>query len=291
LFIAFIGFQNVGLIVNSDATLVQLGELSSPPALLTVIGLVIIAVLLAFKVKGAFLIGVIAVTMIGIPMGITNVEGFKLFQPLPSMAPVFFKFVGWNEIFTLDMLVVLFTFLYVDMFDTVGTLIGVSTKAGIVRPDGSIPRVRQALFADAIGTTAGAILGTSTITTYIESAAGVEEGGRTGLTALVTAILFLVAVFFSPLFLLVPFTATAPALILVGVFMMSPVREIEWGDVTEALPACLAIIMMPLAFSIAQGIFWGVLSYIVLKLLSGRVKDISPITYIVGFVFVLSLFV
>jgi len=291
LFIAFIGFQNVGLIVNNDATLVQLGELSSPPALLTVIGLVIIAVLLAFKVKGAFLIGVIAVTLIGIPMGITNVEGFKLFQPLPSMAPVFFKFVGWNEIFTLDMLVVLFTFLYVDMFDTVGTLIGVSTKAGILRPDGSIPRVRQALFADAIGTTAGAILGTSTITTYIESAAGVEEGGRTGLTALVTAILFLVAVFFSPLFLLVPFTATAPALILVGVFMMSPVREIEWGDVTEALPACLAIIMMPLAFSIAQGIFWGVLSYIVLKLLSGRVKDISPITYIVGFVFVLSLFV
>jgi len=291
LFIAFIGLQNSGLIVSNDASLVQLGELGSPTAILTIVGLVVIAVLLAFKVKGALLLGIILVTVIGIPLGITKVEGFKLFQPLPSMAPTFFKFVGWNQIFSMEMLVVLFTFLFVDMFDTVGTLIGVSTKARILRPDGSIPRVKQALFADAIGTTVGAMLGTSTVTTYIESAAGVEEGGRTGLTALVTAILFLVAVFLSPLFLLVPSAATAPALILVGLFMMSPVIEIEWGDVTEALPAFLAIIMMPLAYSIAEGIVWGVLSYILVKVLSGKVRDVSLVTYIVGIVFVLSLFV
>jgi len=291
LFIAFIGLQNAELIVSNDATLVQLGELGSPTAILAVFGLVVIAVLLALKVRGALLIGIILTTLLGFPLGVTNAEGLKLFGPLPSLEPIFFKFVGWKEIFSLDMLVVLFTFLFVDMFDTVGTLIGVSTKAGFVRPDGTIPRVKPALFADAIGTTVGAMLGTSTVTTYVESAAGVEEGGRTGLTALVTAILFSVAIFFSPLFLLIPSAATAPALILVGLFMMSPVLEIEWGDVTEALPAFLAIIMMPLAYSIAEGIVWGVLSYILVKLLSGKVKDINIVTYFVGAVFVLSLFV
>jgi len=290
LFIAFIGLQNAGLIVNNDATLVQLGDLTSPTVILTVVGLIVIAVLLAFKVRGALLIGIAVVTLIGIPVNITNLEGFRLFTPIPSLSPVLLQF-EWSQIFTLDMLVVLFTFLFVDMFDTVGTLIGVSTKAGILRPDGSIPRVRQALFADAIGTTVGAMLGTSTVTTYVESAAGVEEGGRTGLTALVTAILFLIAVFLSPLFLLIPPAATAPALILVGLFMMSPVRDIEWGEVTEALPAFLAVIMMPLTYSISEGIVWGVLSYILVKLLTGKVRDLSVVTYIVGIVFVLSLIV
>jgi len=290
LFIAFIGLQNSGLIVSSDATLVQLGNLGNTTVLLTVAGLVIIAVLLAFRVKGALLIGIAAVTAIGLLTGHTNVEGFKLFGPIPSLAPVFLKF-EWQQIFTMDMLTVLFIFLFVDMFDTVGTLIGVSTKAGILRPDGSIPRVKQALFADAVGTTVGAMLGTSTVTTYVESAAGVEEGGRTGLTALVTAILFLFAIFFSRLFLLIPSAATAPALILVGLFMMSPVRDIEWNEVTEAFPAFLAIIMMPLTFSIAEGIVWGVLSYIVLKLLRGKFKDLSIVTIIVGIVFALSLVV
>ena len=289
LFIAFIGLQNAGLIVGNDATLVQLGEVGGVATLLTLGGLIVIAVLLAFKVRGALLIGIAAVTLVGIPLGVTNIEGFKLFGPLPSLSPTFFKFVGFNEIFSLDMLLVLFTFLFVDMFDTVGTLIGVSTKAGMLRPDGSIPRVKAALFADAIGTTVGAMLGTSTVTTYVESAAGVEEGGRTGLTALVTAILFVIAIFLSPLFLLMSSTATAPALILVGLFMMSPVRDIEWGDVTEALPAFLAVIMMPLAYSIAEGIVWGVLSYILVKLLTGKVRDLNVITYIVGAVFVLSL--
>lgn len=289
LFIAFIGLQNAGLIVGNDATLVQLGEVGGVATLLTLGGLIVIAVLLAFKVRGALLIGIAAVTLVGIPLDVTNIEGFKLFGPLPSLSPVFFKFVGFNEIFSLDMLLVLFTFLFVDMFDTVGTLIGVSTKAGMLRPDGSIPRVKAALFADAIGTTVGAVLGTSTVTTYVESAAGVEEGGRTGLTALVTAILFVIAIFLSPLFLLMSSAATAPALILVGLFMMSPVRDIEWGDVTEALPAFLAVIMMPLAYSIAEGIVWGVLSYILVKLLTGKVRDLNVITYIVGAVFVLSL--
>jgi len=289
LFISFIGLQNAGLIVGNDATLVQLGEVGGVATLLTLGGLIVIAVLLAFKVRGALLIGIAAVTLVGIPLGVTNIEGFRLFGPLPSLSPTFFKFVGFNEIFSLDMLLVLFTFLFVDMFDTVGTLIGVSTKAGMLRPDGSIPRVKAALFADAIGTTVGAVLGTSTVTTYVESAAGVEEGGRTGLTALVTAILFVIAIFLSPLFLLMSSAATAPALILVGLFMISPVRDIEWGDVTEALPAFLAVIMMPLTYSIAEGIVWGVLSYILVKLLTGKVRDLNVITYIVGAVFVLSL--
>jgi len=288
LFIAFIGMQNAGIIINNDATLVGIGELGLWPVILTVIGLVIAAVLLAFKVKGALLIGIIVATLLGIPMGITNVEGFRLFAPLPSMAPIFFQF-EWGQIFTFDMLVVLFTFLFVDMFDTVGTLIGVSTKAGLIREDGSIPRAKQALFADAIGTTVGAVLGTSTVTTYVESAAGVEEGGRTGLTSLTTAILFLIAIFFSPIFLVVPSAATASALIMAGLFMMGSVAEIEWTDVTEGLPAFLTLIMMPFAFSIAEGIVWGLLSYILLKLLSGRHRDVGIATYIVGAFFVLSL--
>ena len=290
LFIAFIGMQNAGIIVNNDAVLVGIGSLGSWPALLAVIGLIITASLLAFKVKGALLIGIVVSTLIGIPMGVTNVEGFKLFGPVPSLAPIFFQF-EWGQIFTLDMLVVLFTFLFVDMFDTVGTLIGVSTKAGIVRKDGTIPRVKQALFADAIGTTVGAILGTSTVTTYVESAAGVEEGGRTGLTAITAAILFGITIFFTPILLLVPEAATDPALILVGLFMMSPVKDIEWGDVTEGLPAFLTLIMMPLTYSIAEGIVWGMLSYILLKVCSGKYKNVSIVTYIVGVFFVISFFV
>jgi len=290
LFIAFIGMQNAGIIINSDATLVGIGELGSLPMLLAVIGLVITAALLAFKVKGALLIGIIVATLLGIPMGVTNVEGFRLFGPLPSMAPVFFKF-EWSQILTFDMLKVLLTFLFVDMFDTAGTLIGVSTKAGFIREDGSIPRAKQALLADAVGTTVGAVLGTSTVTTYVESAAGVEEGGRTGLTSLTTGILFLIAIFFSPIFLLVPSAATAPALILVGLFMMSPVLSIEWGDVTEGLPAFLTLIIMPLAYSIAEGIVWGLLTFILLKLLSGKYRDITIATYIVGAILALSLFV
>jgi adenine/guanine/hypoxanthine permease len=189
------------------------------------------------------------------------------------------------------MLIVLFTFLFVDMFDTVGTLIGVSTKAGLLDKEGRLPRVKQALFADAIGTTFGAIVGTSTVTTYVESASGVSEGGRTGLTALSTSIMFMIALLFSPLFIMIPGAATAPALILVGLFMMSPINEINLKDYTEAIPAFLAIIMMPLAYSIAEGIVFGMLSYILLKLLTGKTKDISPLMYVIGILFIIKFFV
>jgi AGZA family xanthine/uracil permease-like MFS transporter len=268
LFIAFIGFQNAGIITGNPAVLVGLGDFSSPAVLLAVVGLIISGVLLAYKIKGALLWGILASTLLGIPLGVTSVEGFRIFEAPPSLAPIFFQF-EWSSIFTVEMLIVLFTFLFVDMFDTVGTLIGVSTKANMLE-DGKIPRAKQALFADAIGTTVGAIFGTSTVTTYIESASGIEEGGRTGLTSLTTAIFFVLALFLSPLFLLVPGAATAPALILVGVFMMSPVKDIDFSDITEALPAFLTIIMMPLAYSIAEGIVFGIISFVVLKALSGN---------------------
>jgi AGZA family xanthine/uracil permease-like MFS transporter len=284
LFIAFIGLQNAGIIVNSDATLVVLGDVTSPVTLLAILGLVITGVLLAFRVKGSLLIGIVATTVIGLPLGITQPPSGS-WAP-PSLAPIFFKF-DFSQVFTLDMLVVLFTFLFVDMFDTVGTLIGVSTKAGIIDKDGNIPKVKGALFADAIGTTVGACLGTSTVTTYVESASGVAEGGRTGLTALTSAVLFLLALFISPLFLMIPGAATAPALILVGLFMMSPIIHIDFEDYTEAIPAFLTIIMMPLAYSIADGIMFGMLGYVVLKLLSGKSKDVNMMTIAVAIVFLI----
>lgn len=290
LFIAFIGMQNAGIISGNSAVLVELGDFSSPAVLLAVLGLVISSVLLAFKVKGALLWGIIASTLVGIPLGVTNLEGFTLFRRPPSLEPIFFQF-EWTEILSLEMLLVLFTFLFVDMFDTVGTLIGVSTKAKILEKDGKIPRAKQALFADAIGTTVGAIFGTSTVTTYVESASGIEEGGRTGLTALVTAALFAIALFFSPLFLMVPGAATAPALILVGVFMMSPVKDINFQDISESLPAFLTIIMMPLAYSIAEGIVFGIISYVILKTLTGKYKEVPVATYIVAAVMLIKFFI
>ncbi len=287
LFIAFIGLQNAGIIVNNDATLVGIGNITSGTALLAVIGLFVMGILLALKVRGALLIGIVITTIVGIPMGITHLPQGSWLPPSP--APVFFKF-DFSKLLSVDMIVVLFTFLFVDMFDTVGTLIGVSTKAGLIDKDGKIPRVKQALFADAIGTAFGAIMGTSTVTTYVESASGVSEGGRTGLTSLVTAALFIVALFLSPLFLMVPGAATAPALVLVGLFMMSPVKEINFSDFTEAVPAFLTIIMMPLAYSIADGIMFGMLSWILLKLFTGKYKEISVLSYIVGILFLLKIF-
>ncbi|MDI3521280.1 MAG: adenine/guanine/hypoxanthine permease [Anaerophaga sp.] len=289
LFIAFIGMQNTGLIVNSDATLVTLGDMSAHTVWITLFGLVLIGVLLALKVRGALLIGIFAATIAGIPLGVTHLpEGSWLTLP-PSVEPVAFKF-EFSSIFTIDMLIVLFTFLFVDMFDTVGTLIGVASKADMIREDGSLPRAKQALFADAVGTTVGSLLGTSTVTTYVESASGVAEGGRTGLTSLTTAGMFLLALFLSPLFLMVPAAATAPALIMVGSFMMSPILKINFDDYSESIPAFLTIIMMPLAYSIAEGIVFGMLSYVALKLLSGKTKDVSWVMYILALLFVLKFF-
>ena len=285
LFIAFIGLTSAGIVQQGGAIL-KLGDLGARPALLALIGIVIMGILLAKKVKGALLIGIIITTIIGIPMGVTKIPN-GIFGLPPSLKPVAFKFVGWDEILTGDMLIVMFTFLFVDIFDTVGTLVGVSSKANMLDKDGKLPRVSRALLADAIGTVAGACLGTSTVTTYVESASGVAEGGRTGLTSFTTACMFALALFFAPIFTIVPSAATAPALILVGLFMMSPIRKINLEDYTEAIPAFLTIIMMPLAYSIAEGIVFGMVSYVILKVLDGKWKDVSIVMYILAGLFIL----
>lgn len=289
LFIAFIGMQNAGLIVNNDAVLVGLGDMGSPAVLVCLIGLVITGALLALKVKGALLIGIVVGTAIGIPLGVTTWPEGGLVAAPPSLEPILFKF-DFSKVFTLDMLIVLFTFLFVDMFDTVGTLVGVSSKANMLDKDGKVPRVKQALFADAIGTTLGSMLGTSTVTTYVESASGVAEGGKTGLTSLSTAGMFLIALFLAPLFLMVPGAATAPALILVGSFMMSPILKVNFEDYTESIPVFLTVIMMPLTYSIAEGIVFGMLAYVLLKALSGRIKEVSIVMWVLTVLFVLKFF-
>ncbi len=284
LFIAFIGMQNAGIIVDG-ATLVSLNAdwfMGAPG--LAMIGLLITGILLAHKVNGALLIGIVITTIIGIPFGITKYAGGSFVPP----APYFFPF-EFGNILSIDFIVIMFTFLFVDMFDTVGTLIGCATKADMVQTDGSIPNCKEALFADAIGTTAGAILGTSTVTTFVESSSGVVEGGRTGLTALVVAILFALSLFLEPLFGSIPSAATAPALIIVGVMMMSPVKEIEWSEMTEAIPAFLTIIFMIVAYSIADGIMFGILSFVLLKLFTNKTKEISPMTWVVFGLFVLKI--
>jgi AGZA family xanthine/uracil permease-like MFS transporter len=283
LFIAFIGMQNAGIIVLDPATKVALNPMwLKGDAGLALLGLLITGVLLAFKVQGALLIGIVITTIVGVPLGITKYAGGSYTPP----APYFFPF-EFQNIFSVDFVIIMFTFLFVDMFDTVGTLIGCATKADMIQKDGSIPNVKEALFADAVGTTVGAILGTSTVTTYVESSAGVVEGGRTGLTALVVAILFVFSLFLAPLFGSIPSAATAPALILVGVFMITPVKDIEWDDMTEAIPAFLTMIFMVVAYSIADGIMFGIISFVLLKLFSKKLKDITPMTWVVFALFLL----
>ncbi|WP_075601630.1 NCS2 family permease [Saccharicrinis aurantiacus] len=290
LFIAFIGLKNAGIIVSNDATFVALGNLSSPAAYIALGTLVLIGILLARNVKGALLIGIFAATIVGIPLGITTIPDGTLVSLPPSIEPIAFKF-DFHNIFTADMVIVLFTLLFVDMFDTIGALVGVASKANMLDKKGQVPRVKQALLADAIGTTAGAMLGTSTVTTYVESASGVAEGGRTGLTSLTTAGMFFLALFFAPVFLMVPGAATAPALILVGSFMMSPILKVNFDDFTESIPVFLTVIMMPLTFSIADGIVFGLLSYVLLKLFTGKTKELSPIMYILAILFLFKFFI
>jgi len=293
LFIALIGFVNSGIVVDNPATLVGLGKvIHTPGAIVALAGIIITGVLISKNVKGAILIGILASTVIGVPLGVTDLSSFNaagMFK-VPDMSPIFFQF-EFDKILTIDMFIVLFTFLFVDMFDTVGTLIGVSSKAGLIDENGKLPKVKQALFADAVGTTLGAVLGTSTVTTYVESAAGVAEGGRTGLTALTAGIMFGLSLFIAPIFLLIPGAATAPALVIVGLFMMSPIKEIDLDDFTEAIPAFLTMVMMPFTYSISEGIVFGMLSYVLLKLFSGKGKDVSWVTYVVAAIFVLKFFV
>lgn len=284
LFIAFIGLQNAGIIVNNDATLVSLGEITQGTGFLAMLGILITGALLILKIKGALLIGILATAVIGIPLGITQVQG--LVSTPPSIEPIFFKF-EFAQILSWDMLIVVFTFLFVDIFDTLGTLVGVSGKAGMLDKEGRIPNAKKAFMADAIGTTVGSMIGTSTVTTYVESASGVSEGGRTGLTALVTAGCFFLALFFAPLFLSIPGAATAPALVLVGLFMLSPIKELDLTDYSEAIPAFICIIAMPLAYSIAEGITLGLLSYVIINLLSGKWKKLSIGMYILAILFIL----
>ncbi|MCK9190051.1 MAG: NCS2 family permease [Sphaerochaetaceae bacterium] len=293
LFIAFIGLQNAGIIVNSDATLVVLNPTWFKGApLLAVIGLVLIAVLSYKKVTGSILIGMLIVTVLGIPLGVTAYAGGSF---APS-APYFFPFFNTtsfqaSQMLSLDFVIVCFTFLFVDMFDTVGTLIGCATKAGMIKEDGKIPNVKEALFADAIGTTCGAILGTSTVTTFVESSAGVVEGGRTGLTAITVAVLFLVSLFLGPIFESIPSAATGAALVYVGALMITPVTDIDFTDITEAVPAFLCILFMVCAYSISDGIMFGILSYVIIKLFCGKKEDITPMTIIVAVLFLIKILV
>ena len=284
LFIAFIGLSSAGVIVNNEATLVALGDITSGSALLALIGLVITGFLYAKNVPGAILIGILVTMIIGIPMGVTEFRGV-ISQP-ESIAPIFCKF-EFHNIFTLDMLVVVFTFLFIDMFDTVGTLVGVCTKAGMVDEKGNIKRIKEAFMADSIATTAGAMLGTSTTTTYVESAAGVAQGGRSGLTAFAVACCFAVALLFSPLFLSIPAAATAPALIIVGLLMMEPVKNIPWDDFSESIPAFVCMIMMPLSYSISNGILLGMITYVLMNLITGKRKKVSWTMAILAVLFVL----
>ena len=291
LFIAFIGLQNAGLIVNSDATLVTLGDITHGTGLLAVIGLVISCVLVMLHVRGGILWGILATAILGLvirdPATGQAITHFNGVVSIPdSVAPIAFKF-QWGEVFTWDMLAVVFTFLFIDMFDTMGTVIGVSQKAGFVDEKGNIQDAEKVFMADSIGTIAGACLGTSTTTTYVESSAGVGAGGRTGLTAFAAAACFALALFFSPVFLAIPGAATAPALIIVGMMMMNPVREIDWTNYRESIPAFLTVILMPLAYSISDGILIGVISYVVLYALTGKAKQITPTMWVLAVLFIL----
>lgn len=279
LFIAFLGLKNAGVVASHPATFVTLGKITDPSVMLAFIGLFITAALLARKVSGALLIGILVTTLIGIPLGVTHWQGF-LSTP-PSIEPILFKF-EWDKILSLDMVLVVFTFLFIDLFDTVGTLIGASQP--FQRKDGTVHNLNKAFMADAVGTTVGAMLGTSTVSTYVESVSGVKEGGRTGLTSFTTAVCMLLALFFAPFFLSVPAAATAPALVIVGLMMAGNLVKLPYDDYAEALPAFLCVIMMPLSFSISDGIGIGVLSFVLLNTLAGYTKKIKFMT-VVLFVF------
>ena len=286
LFIALIGLKGGGIVIDNPATLVDLGDVTSGAGLLSVIGLVITGILVILNVPGALLIGIIATTIIGIPLGVTQFA--VVLSTPPSMKPILGHIMtDPSQIFSLDMLLVVFTFLFVDMFDTIGTLVGVTTKANMVDEKGNPKRLNQAFMADAVGTVAGALLGTSTVTTYVESASGVAQGGRSGLTAFSVAVCFALAMFFAPLFTAIPGSAVCPALVIVGLFMLSPIKDIPLDDMSEAIPAYLTMILMPVTYSISNGILLGLISYVVLNLCSGKAKKVSWFMAVLAVLFVL----
>ncbi len=284
LFIAFIGLQNAGIIVADPATLVALGNLAEPETLLAVIGLLVIALLMALKVRGAILIGILITTVISFFMGITDFPTSisDIFGAPESLAPIAFQ-LDLPGALSLGFMT-MFAFLFVDVFDTMGTLMGTAARAGFIDKEGRLPRIKQAMLVDAAGTVLGSLVGTSTVTTYVESTAGVSEGGRSGLTAVVVGVLFLASLFIAPLAGLVPSGATAPALIIVGVLMMGAVTGIDFNDFTEAFPAFVTMLFMPLAYSIANGIAAGFLAYPVVKLAAGRGHEVHWFTYVLALV-------
>ena len=312
LFIAFIGLQNAKIVVGNDSTLVSIFSFKSSVAegtfssqgitvLLALIGVLVTAILLAKNVKGGILWGILITWILGILCQLTHLYvpnadlGYYSLLPdfsngisVPSMMPTFMK-MDFSIVFSLDFVVIMFAFLFVDMFDTLGTLIGVASKADMLDKDGKLPRIRGALLSDAVGTTVGAMFGTSTVTTFVESASGVAEGGRTGLTATVAAILFGLSLFLSPIFLAIPSFATAPALIVVGFLMISSILKIDFNDYTESIPAYIGIIAMPFMYSISEGISMGIISYVVINLVCGKAKEkkISPLLYILAVLFIL----
>lgn len=286
LFIAFIGLQGAGIVVKNDATLVSLAHLKGNlPALLALLGLLLMAVLQAYRVTGALLIGILAVTAAAVGLDLVPLPESFVSHP-PSIAPIFAQF-DFSMLNQPNFWVIVFTFFFVDFFDTVGTLVGVCNRSGLLDEKGNLPNARGALLADAIGTAAGALLGTSTVTSYVESASGIAQGGRTGLSALVTGALFLVALFFTPIVGIVPPYATAPALILVGVYMIMGIRDLNFDEWTELVPALLGFILMPLSYSIAIGIEFAIVSYVLIKLLSGKAKDVSWLMAVLAVIFIL----
>ena len=287
LFIAFIGLSNAGIVVNG-ATILQLGNLTDPLVLLTIFGLILAGILLAKDIRGAFLLAMLVVSIIGMIGGFVEIPN-SIVSSVPSIKPLFMQAlsVPINEILSFDMVIVVFTFLFVDLFDTVGCLVGVASKGNMLDENGKLPKAKQALFADAIGTTVGALLGTSTVTAFVESASGIGEGGRTGLTAITTGLMFLLSLFFAPIFTAIPTQATAPVLILVGVMMASSLTKIDFSDFTNAIPAFLTFTMMPLAYSIADGIIFGIISFTVLKLSTNKKSEINLSLVLLSILFIL----
>ena len=283
-FIAFIGLKNAGIVSASPATFVTMGNLHDPAVLLAAFGILLSAVLLIKKVTGALLIGILVTTVIGIPLGVTHFT--SVLDVPPSIAPIVMKF-EWHNVLSFDMAICVLTFLFIDMFDTIGTLLGVSHRAGMVDEKGNIPHLTEAFMADAIGTAAGAMLGTSTVTTYVESASGVNAGGRSGLTSFTTAICFVLALFLAPLFLAIPAQATAPALVLVGVMMMTDVSKLHLGDFADAVPAFVCIALMPLTYSISDGILMGLITYVLLRIFAGRYRELKLGMIVLAVLFVL----
>lgn len=288
LFITLIGLKNAGIVVSSPATLVALGDFSQHSIWIAFLGLFVTAVLFVRNVNGSILIGIVVATIFGLILGDVKLPDGNIIDTPPSIAPIFAQF-EWDHILSVNMVIVVFTLLFVNLFDTVGTLIGVVSKAGLADEDGNFPQMKKALFSDALGTTVGSILGTSTVTAYVESASGVASGGRTGLTSVSTALFFILALFFAPLFLMVPAAATSPALIIVGLFMISSVAKINFSDMSEGLPAFLTIVFMPFTYSIAEGIVFGMLSFAFIKVFCGKSKDVSVTVYVIAALFLLKL--